>query len=66
MRRLTLFAAIMALFALEAHALTITAFKTGEERTGATKQCYYKFGTNRYTRTVRAYELCPLSIQVEL
>ncbi len=41
-----------------------TAFKTGENRTGTTKQCFYSFGGKRYTKTVESYELCPLSIQV--
>lgn len=43
----------------------ITAFKTGEETTGMTKQCYYKFGATKYTRTIQAVQLCPLSIQVK-
>lgn len=42
----------------------VTAFKTGEEQTGLTKQCYYAFGTTRYTRTVRSFDLCPLSITI--
>ena len=41
-----------------------TAFKTGERVTGSTKQCFYEFAGSRYTRTVRSYELCPLSIRV--
>lgn len=45
-------------------ASTVTAFKTGENRTGSTKQCFYEFGGKRYTTTVESYELCPLSIQV--
>lgn len=45
---------------------TVTAFKTGERVTGTTKQCYYSFGGSQYTRTVQAYQLCPLSIQVRL
>ena len=43
---------------------TVTAFKTGEQKTGTTKQCYYRFGGSSYTKTVEAYELCPLSIEV--
>lgn len=43
---------------------TFTAFKTGERTTGMTKQCYYAFGSNAYTKTVQSFELCPLSIQV--
>jgi hypothetical protein len=45
-------------------AQTVTAFKTGEQITGLTKQCYYAFGTTRYTKTIRSVELCPLSVQV--
>jgi predicted ABC-type sugar transport system permease subunit len=41
-----------------------TAFLVGEETTGMTKQCYYEFAGNRYTRTVQSFQLCPLSIQV--
>jgi len=44
----------------------VTAFKTGEETTGMTKQCFYSFGSNRYTKTVRSVELCPLSIEVSM
>ncbi len=41
-----------------------TAFKTGEERTGQTKQCFYAFAGKRFTNTVQSFELCPLSIEV--
>jgi hypothetical protein len=44
---------------------SVTAYKTGEETTGSTKQCYYDGLGNRYTRTVQSYQLCPLSITVE-
>jgi hypothetical protein len=43
---------------------TITAFKTGEEQTGLTKQCYYNFAGRTYTKTVSSAQLCPLSIRV--
>lgn len=43
---------------------SVTAFKTGERATGATKQCYYSFGTSEYTRTVKRVDLCPLNIRV--
>ena len=42
-----------------------TAFKTGEEVTGNTKQCYYAFAGKRYTKTVASFELCPLNIEVQ-
>ena len=41
-----------------------TAFKTGENQTGATKECFYEFAGKRYTKTVEGYQLCPLSIRV--
>jgi hypothetical protein len=44
---------------------TMTAYKTGEEITGSTKQCFYDGLGNRYTKTVQSYQLCPLSITVE-
>ena len=44
---------------------TITAYKTGEETTGSTKQCFYDGLGNRYTKTVQSQQLCPLSITVE-
>jgi hypothetical protein len=47
-----------------AQAPTVTAFKTGEQTTGQTKQCYYSFAGKRYTKTVESYQLCPLSIKV--
>ena len=45
-------------------AQTVTAFKTGEQTTGMTKQCFYDALGSGYTRTVQAITLCPLSIQV--
>ena len=45
-------------------AFAATAFLVGEQVTGMTKQCYYEFAGSSYTKTVKSYELCPLSIQV--
>lgn len=42
----------------------ITAFKTGENTSGMTKQCFYSFGGNQYTRTISSSAICPLSINV--
>jgi hypothetical protein len=53
-------------FPIALRAQTITAFKSGEETTGMTKQCYYKFGTSKYSKTVQSVELCPLSIDVDV
>ena len=64
---LTLVVAALLLLAIgKARASTVTAFKTGEAVTGQTKQCYYAFGGSQYTLTIKSYELCPLSIEVEL
>ncbi len=41
-----------------------TVFKTGERRTGETKQCFYRFAGAEYTRTVLWYRLCPRSIKI--
>jgi hypothetical protein len=54
------------LVSMSAHALEVTAFKTGERVTGQTKQCYYKFAGSEYTKTIKSYELCPLSIKVKI
>ena len=43
---------------------TITAFKTGEQVTGTTKQCFYAALGSTYTRTVRSIDICPLSIVI--
>jgi hypothetical protein len=43
----------------------LTAYRTGEETTGTTKQCHYDGMGSRYTRTVQSYQLCPLSIVIE-
>ena len=45
---------------------TVTAFKTGERTTGQTKQCYYEALGSKYTRTIRAVQLCPLTIRVKI
>lgn len=47
-----------------ANAQALTAFKTGEESTGMTKQCFYDGLGSQYVRTVSSISLCPLSIQV--
>ena len=59
-----LVASSLALTPLAMEAQGVTAFKTGEHTTGQTKQCYYAFGGKEYTKTVEAYQLCPLSIEV--
>ena len=41
-----------------------TAYFKYERTTGMTKQCVYEYLGNEYTKTIRATELCPLSIQV--
>ena len=48
-----------------ASAQTVTAMKSGEQTTGQTKQCFYSFAGNTYTRTVSALQFCPENIQVQ-
>ncbi len=60
-------AALVLLAAVSAGPLvaqTATAFQTGEQVTGARKQCYYSFLGGRYTRNLPSDQLCPMSIQV--
>ena len=59
------FAALM-VCATNAQAYTATAYKTGQAVTGQTKQCYYNYAGSTYTLTIKSYELCPLSIEVEV
>lgn len=47
-----------------AKAQTATAYKTGENTTGTTKQCYYSFAGSSYTQTVSSVSLCPLTMEV--
>jgi hypothetical protein len=65
-RHILLVTALAIVGATALPAQTVTAFKTGEETTGLTKQCYYAFGSTRYTKTIRSVELCPLSVQVQI
>jgi|GEM_PF-1871431 hypothetical protein len=64
MTRATLFLIALVCTATAADAQSVTAFKTGEQTTGMTKQCFYSALGSDYTRTVGAVTLCPLSIQV--
>lgn len=41
-----------------------TAFKTGEQSTGMTKQCFYDYLGNQHSITISSVALCPLSIRV--
>lgn len=42
-----------------------TAFSTGEQTTGMTKQCFYDALGSTYTKTIKSVELCPLTIKVD-
>ena len=65
LRRITfLILALVAVLADGLVAQTGTALKAGERTTGMTKQCFYNYIGNGYTRTIGAIELCPLTIQV--
>jgi hypothetical protein len=41
-----------------------TAYLKGEKTTGMTKQCFYDYMGSQYTITIKNYELCPYTIQV--
>lgn len=41
-----------------------TAFKSGENVTGMTKQCFYNYLGSTYTKTISSVAICPLSIRV--
>ena len=41
-----------------------TAFKSGENVTGMTKQCFYDYFGSPYTLTISSIALCPLSVRV--
>lgn len=59
------FIVLMAVLAsVSAFAQNRTAFFKYERVTGMTKQCVYDYLGNEYTRTMRATDLCPLSIRV--
>lgn len=59
---------LVALLALSgsrsAKAQSTTGFKTGEQTTGMTKQCFYNVLGSVHTMTVASYELCPVTVQV--
>lgn len=57
--------ALAVLLALAVPASAGTAFLTGEQSTGMTKQCFYDYLGDTYTRTLSSVALCPLSIQVQ-
>lgn len=56
--------AALAVLMLSAPAHAGTAFLTGEQETGMTKQCFYDYLGSTYTITIDSYKLCPLTIQV--
>jgi hypothetical protein len=41
-----------------------TAFKTGENKRGSVKDCYYSLYGKRYTLTIGSYEFCPYTAEV--
>ena len=63
-RSITLMVLLLTIAPKSVNAQNVMAFKTGERITGMTKQCYYTFGGNQYTRTIQAVQLCPLTIRV--
>ena len=61
MKRTALFLAAML---LSQAATAGTAFLVREYTTGMTKQCVYDYLGSQVTITIRATQLCPLTIQV--
>lgn len=47
-------------------AQSVLAMKTGETRTGLTRQCFYEALGNAYTHTVGSVTPCPLTLEVRL
>ena len=45
---------------------TFTAFYTGERPDGNVTQCYYEYAGDTYIYTVRSWQLCPTTIEVEI
>ena len=64
-RKLAFIMTVLAIAPFTMASAQTTAFKTGEEVTGMTKQCFYDGLGSTYTRTFRSIDLCPLSIKVE-
>ena len=52
--------------ALPLSAQTVTAHKTSERPNGSSKQCFYAYASNEYSRNVGSEEPCPQSIKVKL
>jgi hypothetical protein len=51
-------------FAAPTAAQTLAVFKSGEQTTGMTKQCFYGALGGVYTRTVSVGTLCPGTLRV--
>lgn len=62
MRKILL--AVVAASALTTPAWAAKAFLVREYVTGQTKTCIYEFLGSEYARTIRAYQMCPYSIDV--
>jgi predicted ABC-type sugar transport system permease subunit len=56
--------ALMAGITLSLSAQAGVAFLRGEMTTGMTKQCFYDYLGNTYTRTIASYQYCPYSITI--
>lgn len=52
------------LIVLASTAFAGTAFFKYERVTGMTKQCVYDYLGSEYVITIRAYEICPITIEV--
>ena len=58
------FAAFVIGMSMSLSAYAGIAFLKGEMTTGMTKQCFYDYLGNTYTRTIQSYQLCPTSINI--
>ena len=56
--------ATIAVASLTSPAWAAKAFLVREYTTGQTKTCIYAFLGNEYARTIKAYQMCPYSIDV--
>jgi hypothetical protein len=55
---------LLGCFPADGSAQTVTGFKTGEQVTGMTKQCFYNALGSTHTLTLSSVAICPVTIQV--
>ena len=57
---------LLLLILLATPAFAATGFLTGESQSGMAKICYYDVLGSTHAITIKAVELCPLTIEVDL